>query len=181
MRLFHVAPVVALGLIICCTSCAPEPSSESEVSPESPLVAMNEDWSSWGEKAVQLEGETSETLPKEDGILDGRQPVELEKSGELPTDFPKDSVVLPDDLIVDDAGSRGDGQWFAVFAVESLESANELIETVALSSGFNEQQRSQNDDGGWSLEYQVDSYRIEALTFAGAGGEAFLNLEIVQG
>lgn len=175
-----LASGVAVGLVIALSACAPEPEDGDARSADTPLISVRDSAVPFGDEGRQLEGESTETLPKDEGILDGRQPVELEKSEELPSDFPLAAAPIPDSAIVDDAGTRGEGRWFVVLRTDSITAANDLLAEVVAGGELLEVTAETQEDGGVLADYESSTLIVNALTFMDSEGRALVNLEVTQ-
>lgn len=68
--------------------------------------------------------------------IEGRQPVEVEKSNTLPESFPIDVFPIPDGAAIVDAGERSSDAWFVVLSESSLGSARVLLDEFARAATF---------------------------------------------
>lgn len=129
--------------------CAPEPNEIPED------LAKDESGSSW-----------TETTPEE------------EKVTTLPDTFPEDEIKLPEDITIDNAGTRGDSTWFVSLRTEDLESALELRDEIAQDSNLEvDGEVSDTSDGGQQLSYLSPQYFVDTLTQTDADS-ALLNIDI---
>lgn len=171
---------VAVGLVVTLSACAPEPQDGDARNPDTPLISVRDSAAPFGDEGRQLDGESTETIPKDEGILDGRQPVELEKSEELPSDFPLGAAPIPDSALVDDAGTRGEGRWFVVLRTDSISAANGLLAEIVSGGQFSEVTSDTQEDGGVLADYESTTLKVNALTFVDSEGRALVNLEVAQ-
>lgn len=144
--------VASLGVLLLgslMSGCAPEPNEVPEDH------AQDDPGSSW-----------SEITPEE------------EKVTTLPDSFPSDEIKLPDDIKIDNAGTRGESTWFVSLQTEDLEAAAKLRDQIAKDSQFTvEGDATEASDGGEQLSYLSPQYFVDTLTQKD-GDSALLNIDI---
>lgn len=169
---FLATGVIVFGLLV--TGCAPEGTTPSggglqpgEIGSE-PQVLKGEP-SDAVQKGAQHDVDEA---PTED--FGGRQPIEVEKVHALPESFPVQDVHIPEDAVIDHAGERDNGSWFAVLTVTSLEQAQSSLEEIL--SDFT---LDVDDSDGESIyrEYTNPAFTVEALAFT-EDGVTVLSLDV---
>lgn len=162
-------------ILVSLTACAPEPGPGNEKSQDATGLTPNS-IGHWDE-GHQLDGEKTDSSEGSGSHLGGREPVEVEKSHDLPATFPLEAVPIPPDSIIDDAGERSETEWFVVVRTTSLAAANEVVRSITQAGDFTLESEEVNDDGGLSQEFVSERARISSLTFLD-GSTGFANLEV---
>lgn len=104
----------------------------------------------------------------------------LKKETELPTDFPSDLFALPTGAVIDDAGARGDGQWFVVLRAKNQRAANVLWDKIIDDNALVASDQQKTGDGGRiaTLKNRDAGLTIDALTLPGTGDEVLVSYDL---
>ncbi|MEB4616033.1 hypothetical protein [Leucobacter sp. M11] len=110
-----------LAAALALSGCAPEPGSADGSGTPAGVDGGT------APESVQppVEGETKPEI--------GPEPT---KTAELPASFPTDLVPLAADAVIDDAGERGAGLWFAVLRYPDAAAANAALDALIEAGGF---------------------------------------------
>jgi len=163
VRRFCIASVVgALTLGLLLTGCAPEGTPPTggglrpgEIAPApQPAPPQPADTDKKGSQHIVDE------VPSED--FGGRQPVEVEKVHDLPESFPVDDVRIPENAIIDHAGERDNGSWFAVLKFSSMTEAKASLDMILADFTL---ELDDSDPESLYRQYSHEGFAVEALAF----------------
>lgn len=170
-----VALMLSAGLFACAPE--PEPGKAPEASPGLTPNSIGRWNDGQREEGHQLEGEKTDTSEGSGSYLGGRDPVEVEKTQELPATFPLDIVPIPQGAVIDDSGERSSTEWFVVVRTASLGEATDMVKRIIADGNFAVESEEVNDDGGVSQQLKSERARVQSFTFTG-DGNGFVNLEV---
>ncbi|GAA1319846.1 hypothetical protein ACFSWE_05595 [Leucobacter albus] len=150
--------LLALGLLIApLAACAPEPGT------------VRPDGTDLTEKVEPEGGSWPEENPDE----------AYAKSQALPDDFP-DAFAVPEQAIVDDAGSRGAGTWFVVLRAADAAAATALWDEIVAGGGFTVSDEIETGDGGRAATLTSPTLSVSAVTLPGTDGEMLLSYDLTS-
>src|SRR5690606_30279279 len=110
------------------------------------------------------------------GEIEGRVPVETEKTPTLPSSFPSGEVPIPNSAVIDNAGERANGSWFVVLKYPALSDAHEGLADITENGAFTVVSADQGDTD-FTSTLEKGSLTVEALGFED-GSASYLNLDV---
>ena len=122
-------------------------------------------------------GDVATDTPQDLGNIEGRVPVEGEKTATLPDSFPLGDVPLPQDIRIDNAGERADGSWFVVVRSTSMDAAGAEMDALAAEGQFSVDEIQPLSATGFQRTLTRDAITVEALGYLD-GDVPFVSLDI---
>lgn len=178
-RLTLILSTACCLCLVSLTGCAPEGSETIETIRPGQIGAIDKQQSETPQAPDSTSGKkgSGEVATDEDlGEIEGRVPVETEKSHALPSSFPVSDVPIPATAQIDNAGERSNGSWFVVLKYDSLADAKAGFDELATSGSFT----IVSEDGSdidFSSTLEKDSLTVEVLGFTDEVA-AYLNLDV---
>lgn len=146
----------ALALSLAAAACSPEPGSEAGRTDKD-----------------------AETVNPETQWGNNRTP-DYEQSQTLPESFPSNVFAFPDDLVIVDAGERGEQQWYLVLRSSDLERANAAWAQIISSNGFVVSDESTNVEGGPVATLAGGPLSVSAQHIPQSDGSVLLSYDILR-
>lgn len=125
-----------------------DPSKQSELSP--------------GEKQP---ADVATDEPEQLGDIEGRIPVEVEKTTDLPGSFPAAEIPLPENISIDNVGERSDGSWFLVLRSDTMNAAESQIAFLTREGKFTVNDRSPLTSEGFERTLTNDRASVHAYGY----------------
>ncbi|MBO1902630.1 hypothetical protein J4H92_11790 [Leucobacter weissii] len=152
---------LSFALVLALAGCGPEPEAEQPAG--SSDVSEAKQRAESGESGSEREQEDAESL----------------KSTELPEGFPEALFALPEDAIIDDAGSHEGGTWFVVLRAADQEQADAWWDEVSSRNSLTAH-REEADEEGRSAVLSNEELTVDALTIPEDDGGVLLSYDLSE-